>query len=96
MSFKRESKNEDNSKWELTRFASDNNYVCQGIGGKLFKYFVRNYSPSEIKSFADRRWTINEDSNVYIKLGFKFDKYVEPNYRYYNSKVDRYSVLRRA
>lgn len=90
MSFKRESKKENNTKWELTRFASDNNYVCQGIGGKLFKYFVRNYNPTEIKSFADRRWTINEDNNVYIKLGFNFDRYVEPNYRYYNAKVDRY------
>lgn len=90
MSFKRESKDSKNTKWELTRFASDNNYVCQGIGGKLFKYFVRNYHPIEIKSFADRRWTINEDNNVYIKLGFAFNKYVEPNYRYYNSKVERY------
>lgn len=90
MSFKRESKSKDNKNWELTRFASDNNYVCQGIGGKLFKYFVKKYSPSEIKSFADRRWTINEKNNVYIQLGFNFVNYVEPNYRYYNAKVDRY------
>ena len=79
-----------NEKWELTRFASDNGKICQGIGGKLFKHFIREYNPSEIKSFADRRWTINEESNVYIKLGFKFDGYLAPQYRYYNAKVDRY------
>ena len=89
MSFKREKKT-SNEKWELTRFASDNGKICQGIGGKLFKHFIREYNPSEIKSFADRRWTINEESNVYIKLGFKFDGYLAPQYRYYNAKVDRY------
>ena len=89
MSFKRERKGSDD-KWELTRFASDNKKVCQGIGGKLFKHFIREYNPLEIKSFADRRWTINEESNIYIKLGFKFEGYLAPEYRYYNAKVDRY------
>ena len=70
--------------WELTRFASNNQYVCQGIGGKLFKYFVTHYNPVEIKSFADRRWTVDEENNLYIKLGFEFDGYVEPDYKYYN------------
>lgn len=70
--------------WELTRFASNNQYVCQGIGGKLFRYFVTHYNPIEIKSFADRRWAVDEENNLYIKLGFKFDGYVEPDYRYYN------------
>ena len=79
MAFKKEK-----DSWELTRFASNNQYVCQGIGGKLFKYFVTHYNPIEIKSFADRRWTVNEENNLYIKLGFKFDGYVEPDYKYYN------------
>ena len=79
MAFKKEK-----DSWELTRFASNNQYVCQGIGGKLFKYFVTHYNPIEIKSFADRRWTVDEENNLYIKLGFKFDGYVEPDYKYYN------------
>lgn len=82
--------NEGKGRWNLTRFASDYNYICQGVGGKLFKYFIRSYDPNEVKSFADRRWTINEENNVYIQLGFKFDKYLAPEYRYYNPKVDRY------
>lgn len=69
--------------WELTRFASDNSYVCQGVGGKLFKYFVKKYDPDEVKSFADRRWTIDEENNLYLQLGFKFERYWGPQYRYY-------------
>lgn len=82
MSFKKESIN--SRKWELTRFASDYDYICQGVGGKLFKYFIRKNNPDYIKSFADRRWTIDEESNVYTKLGFVFDSYTPPDYKYFN------------
>ena len=80
MTFKRLS-NKTNE-WELTRFASDYNYICCGIGGKLFKHFVKEYNPTTVKSFADRRWTINEEKNIYIQLGFKFEKYTKPDYHY--------------
>ena len=80
MTFKQQTNNSD--KWELTRFASDYHYICQGVGGKLFKHFIRKYNPSEVKSFADRRWTINETDNLYIKLGFEFDRYTYPDYTY--------------
>ena len=80
MTFKRENKNSNN--WELTRFASDYNYVCCGVGGKLFKQFIKDYNPDTVKSFADRRWTINERSNLYTQLGFKFDSYIKPDYHY--------------
>lgn len=72
-----------NNRWELTRFASNYNYVCQGVGGKLFKHFVRNWNPIEIKSFADRRWTVDERNNVYLQLGFVFDYYTLPDYHYF-------------
>ena len=49
----------------------------------MFSYFVRNYSPTEIKSFADRRWTVDEENNIYIQLGFKFDSYTNPDYHYF-------------
>lgn len=80
MTLKRELKND--TKWELTRFATDINYRCQGIGGKLFKYFVKNYNPSTVKSFADRRWTLNENNNMYTKIGFQFVGYTRPDYKY--------------
>ena len=78
------------SGWELTRFASDYNYICQGVGGKLFKYFVKTYVPQKVTSFADRRWTINVNDNLYTKLGFKFEKVTPPDYTYYNDRVDKY------
>ena len=69
-------------KWELNRFASDYHYVCQGIGGKLFKYFITHFDYEEIKSFADRRWTVNIYDNLYIKLGFFVENVLKPDYRY--------------
>ena len=74
-------KERDNN-WNLTRFASKNGYICQGVGGKLFTYFIRKYSPNEIRSFADRRWTLNRDNNVYTKLGFRFEYTTSPGYHY--------------
>lgn len=71
----------DNNVWELTRFASDYNYICCGVGGKLFKQFIKDYNPNMVKSFADRRWTTNED-NLYTKLGFELDGILKPDYRY--------------
>ena len=88
MSFLKNKKNGND--WELTRFASDYNYICCGVGGKLFKHFIREYNPDLVKSFADRRWTVDEENNVYIQLGFKFDGYIPPDYKYYNAKIDKY------
>ena len=76
-------KKEKNGYWDLNRFATDINHQCIGIGGKLFKHFIRNYSFIEIKSFADRRWTTDPTNNLYTKLGFEFDSYVPPTYWYY-------------
>lgn len=82
-------KKEKEGHWDLNRFATDINYQCIGIGGKLFKHFIRNYDYQEIKSFADRRWTTDPNNNLYTKLGFNFDSYVPPTYWYYNPKISR-------
>lgn len=91
MSFKHG--NVKNTNWELTRFATKYNYRYQGVGGKLFKYFIREYNPKYIVSFADRRWTIDKDSNLYTLLGFNLEKINQPDYRYYNDKIDRYKRI---
>lgn len=82
--------NEGNGMWNLTRFASDYNFVCQGVGGKLFHYFIKNYSFKSIKSFADKRWTMNRNDNVYIKLGFHFASDVAKTYTYFNESENRF------
>ena len=84
MTFKEERKG--NNRWELNRFATDINYRCIGIGGKLFKYFIKTYNPLYIKSFADRRWTLDKDNNLYIRLGFKLGDVLKPEYKYFLQK----------
>ena len=82
--------NINNPFWELTRFASDYNYICQGVGGKLFNYFIKKYNPSIVISFADRRWSPSPDDNLYTKLGFTFDRITPPDYTYYDSNTDKF------
>ena len=83
MGFRREN---ELSYWELTRFATDYDYICCGLGSKMFKHFVDEYNPMKIKSFADRRWTLTEE-NLYTKMGFKLDETLKPDYRYVNLKM---------
>jgi len=76
--------------YDLTRFATNNNYIVIGIGGKLIKYFIENYKPNRIISFADKRWTINSNNSFYNKIGFKLIKILPPDYTYVNGKISRY------
>lgn len=78
MTFLRQSE----GKYELVRFATNHNFRCQGVGGKMFRYFTENYNPGEVKSFADRRWTNELKPNLYILLGFEKTKVIPPDYRY--------------
>lgn len=73
----------NNDKWELTRFATDYNFRCQGVISKLFNYFVKKYKPLEIKTYADRRWVTDIENNTLTMLGFKLKKILEPDYRFY-------------
>lgn len=75
-----------NKGWELTRFATDYNYVCCGVGGKIFKHFLRENNPKTVFSFADRRWTLDINNNIYTKLGFKIEEILRPDYKYYNPR----------
>lgn len=80
--------------WELNRFATNFKYNCQGLGSKLFKYFINLKNPYTVSSFADRRWTLNPFNNLYINLGFKFSGFTRPSYTYFKLKwgkgEDRY------
>lgn len=75
--------------WNLTRFATKNSYLCQGVAGKIFKYFTSNYNPQKVKSFLDLRWCFNEKENLYTKLGFVKDCILKPDYRYTNGHSKR-------
>jgi hypothetical protein len=66
--------------FELNRFCSKLDYVVVGIASKMLKFFENNFSPAEISSYADRRWS---DGCLYNNLGFKFINYTPPNYWYF-------------
>ena len=48
----------------------------------VFNWFIREYKPNEVKSFADRRWTSTFKENLYDKLGFTKDSILRPDYKY--------------
>lgn len=74
------SQNITNNTFELTRFCVKQNILCNGIANRLLKVFINDIQPSEIISFADRRWTVDKDNNLYTKLGFNLINVGEPNY----------------
>ena len=65
--------------WELLRFCNKLDTTVIGGASKLFSYFIRNYKPTSIVSYSDRRWS---EGNMYNKLGFTLSHYSKPNYFY--------------
>jgi hypothetical protein len=74
-------------KYEMLRFCNELNTNVVGGASKLFKYFIENYKPDEITTYADR--TISQ-GKLYETLGFIFDKKTQPNYYYVISR-NRYN-----
>ena len=68
------------TQYELIRFCSKLNTTVVGGASKLLKYFERNYSPSSIVSYANRRWSAG---SLYETLGFEFLHNSAPNYFYF-------------
>lgn len=70
--------------YELYRFASNGAVV--GAASKMFKWFQRNYSPSMVVSYCDRRWG---QGGVYKALGFSLVHETKPGYWWI---IDRYKT----
>lgn len=66
--------------YEMIRFCNKKFLSVVGGASKLYKYFVRNYNPESIVSYADRRYS---NGNLYDKLGFEFSHNSTPNYWYF-------------
>lgn len=79
MSFSRPRFNK-NYEYELIRFCSLQNYSIVGGASKLFKYFIKNYNPKSIISYANRRFS---NGSLYYNLGFKLKSISSPNYFYF-------------
>ena len=81
----RRSKWNAENNYELYRFCSKLNTTVVGGASKLLKYFERNYKPSLLISYANRRWSTG---NLYEKIGFKFIENTTPNYFYFKGSDD--------
>jgi hypothetical protein len=84
MTFGRNRFNKDGS-IELIRFCNKINSNVIGGASKLFNYYINNYNPKTISTFADRRFSLGF---LYPILGFKFVSFTKPSYFYWkNMKV---------
>jgi hypothetical protein len=68
-----------NDEWNLSRFCNKINTNVVGSASKLLTYFIKNFSPKKIISFADKDWSLGE---IYLKLGFDKISESKPNYKY--------------
>jgi hypothetical protein len=76
--------------YELIRFCNKLNTSVVGGANKLLQYFIKNYNPKEIISYADRRWSQGE---LYETLGFKEVHKTKPNFFYINglTRLNRFN-----
>lgn len=81
-------KKTSNDTYELIRFVSSNRHLVVGGASKLLSYFVKNYKPNRVISYADKRWSVG---NLYNKLGFKLISNTPSNYWYVGP--NRYDLI---
>ena len=67
--------------YELLRFCNKRGYSVIGGASKIFKYFLKEYKPESIISYANRRWS---QGNLYENLGFSCVGSTDPNYFYFH------------
>jgi len=66
--------------YEIIRFCNKKYINVVGGASKLFKYFVRNYEPESVISYADKRYS---NGKLYEKLGFEYSHDSNSNYFYF-------------
>jgi hypothetical protein len=71
--------NKQDDTWELLRFCNKIDTTVVGGANKLFQFFIKNYTPSTIITFADLRWSVGK---LYQTLGFKYLNNTRINYWY--------------
>lgn len=73
--------------YELIRFSNKINTSIVGGASRLLTYFIKNYKPKNIISYADRRWS---QGGLYELLGFDKIRISNPNYFYILNKKREY------
>ena len=77
----------EKNKIELHRFANKLGSNVTGGASRLFKHFLNIVKPTEVISYADRSWTMNNGKSVYEQLGFKNISIIRPNYYYIKNGI---------
>ena len=72
-------KSVNDNEYEMLRFCNKLNTNVIGGASKLFKYFLKQYKPSKVTSYADRSYS---NGNLYKQLQFKMVHITKPNYFY--------------
>lgn len=83
-------KKTNEGEFEMYRFCVNRSII--GIASKLLSFFIKNYNPKKIITFADRRYS--NISAFYSTIGFSFVSFTPPNYFYF-SKNDPYTLYHR-
>jgi hypothetical protein len=65
--------------WNISRFCNSLDTSVVGGASKLFKYFIRKYSPERVVSYSDLDWS---QGDIYYKLDFSMVKIIKPDYKY--------------
>ena len=67
--------------YEIIRFAWKTGVAVLGGAEKVFEHFKRNYNPESVVTYTDiGKFT----GNIYTKLGFTFEDFTDPNYKWVN------------
>ena len=85
--------------WVLDRYCVKSGYLITGGASKLMKYFIKQYDPNEIVSFASNDIS---NGNLYEQLGFIRESdfisywYVDVNMkRYHRSSFSKASIIKK-
>lgn len=68
-----------NGEYEMYRFCNKKGTQVVGGASKLLKRFILDEKPTQITSYADRRWSVGK---LYEALGFTKVKKTDPNFWY--------------
>jgi hypothetical protein len=74
-----------NYQYEMHRFCNKKGYQIIGGASKLWKYFLKNYNPTSVITYADRRYS---DGTFYEKIGFTKIRESLPAYWYFGKNIN--------
>lgn len=69
----------NDAEWNLNRFCNLLNINVIGGASKLLSYFIKNYNPERIISYADKDWSLGD---LYKTLNFNIVYETKPDYKY--------------